>query len=96
MTTYCLMAIKLDQESDQIELLSQFAIEHYNARQAVQIDPYQFGVDNGMNNLRAVLKEELGLITFCCRYEKDVEKTEAKIQAFCQKYKLESVHYAVK
>ncbi|TYL46998.1 hypothetical protein [Marinomonas sp. IMCC 4694] len=96
MTTYCSTAIKLSSESDSIGLISQFAIEHYNARQAVQIDQYQFVVDNGMNDLRAVLKEELGLIALCCRYEKDVEKTEAKIQAFCQKYKLESVHYAVK
>lgn len=93
MTTYCKLALKLDPELDVQEILSLFAVEHYSAQQAVQIDSTQFVVDNGMNDLRATLKTEEGFIIFCCRYEQDIARTETKILQFSQKHNLKTASY---
>ena len=95
MTTYCQLALKVDPELDVQETLSMFAVEHYNGREAVQIDSTQYGVDNGMNDLRAVLKPEEGLIAFCCRYEQDVARVEAKVLEFSQKHSLTTAQYEI-
>jgi len=93
MATYCKLALKVDPELDVQETFSLFAIEHYSARQAVQIDSTQFVVDNDMNDLKAVLKPEEGFITFCCRYEQDIARTEAKVLEFSQKHNFETGSY---
>ncbi|WP_067099075.1 hypothetical protein [Marinomonas atlantica] len=68
MTTYCELALKIEPGLDVKQTLSLFAVEQFNGREAVPIDSNQYNVDNGLNDLRAVLKPKIGLITFCCRY----------------------------
>ena len=89
MTFYCKSAWKLKDDADEKVLLTLFAKEYYKAREAVQIDIYQYGVDNGLNDLRAVLKPELNLITFCCRYEKDIERIESIVRQFAVEHDLQ-------
>ncbi len=89
MTFYCQSAWKLKDDVDEKVLLTLFAKEHFKALEAVQIDTYQYGVDNGLNDLRAVLKPELNLITFCCRYEKDVQRIETIIRQFAVEHGLQ-------
>ncbi|QSX34472.1 hypothetical protein JYB87_04270 [Shewanella avicenniae] len=88
MTVYCQYAFQLQPDMQVERILTQFAIEHFDGRQAVKIDEYQYGVDNGMNDLRAVIKEERQLITFCCRYAKDVARTESMVLAFAKAHDL--------
>ncbi len=88
MTVYCRYALKIDSDMTVESVLTRFAVEHFNAREAVQIDARQYSVDNGMNDLRAVIKEEQQLITFCCRYEKDVTRTESMVLAFAKAHDL--------
>ncbi len=94
MTTYCELALKMKPGLDVERTLSLFAVEQCNAREAVPIDSTQYNIDNGLNDLRAVLKPEIGLITFCCRYSQDVPGAESKVQAFSQKHDLETARYA--
>lgn len=82
MTIYCDIAWKITSNLDVEDALSKFAVKYFNARCAVQIDDWQYGIDNGLNDLRAVLNPELGLITFCCRYSKDVAKTEEMVRVY--------------
>ncbi len=93
MTKYCETALKLDPSLDVQKTLSSFASEHFHAPQAFKIDDYQFDVDNAMNDLRAVLKPEIGLITFCCRYEKDIPRIERKLNEFIEANGLEASTY---
>ena len=85
MTIYCKSAWKLEDDFDQNMLLTKFAQEYFKAREAVQIDAYQYSVDNGLNDLRAVIKPDLHLITFCCRYKKDVQRTDTIVRQFAVK-----------
>lgn len=94
MTTYCELALKIEPSLDVEQTLSLFAVEQFNGREAVPIDSTQYNVDNGLNDLRAVLKPEIGLITFCCRYSQDVPRAESKVLAFSQKYDLATARYA--
>lgn len=66
-------------------LLTKFAQGYFKAREAVQIDAYQDSVDNGLNDLRAVIKPALHLITSCCRYKKDVQHTDTIVRQFAVK-----------
>lgn len=89
MTIYCNSAWKLEDDLDQNVLLTKFAQEYFKAREAVQIDAYQYSVDNGLNDLRAVIKPDLHLIAFCCRYKKDVQRTDTIVREFAVKNGLE-------
>lgn len=75
------------------DALSKFSMEYFNTRCAFQIDDYQYNIDNGLNDLRAVLKPELELITFCCRYSKDVAKAEEMVWAFGYNRGIEMIHF---
>lgn len=91
MTRYCGLALKLTPDLNIEDTLSQFAETYFGAIRAVQIDEYQFDIDNGLNNLRAIIKPEQGLIAFCCRYERDVPRTEAKLEKFIELNQLNPV-----
>lgn len=93
MTMYCELALKITPELNVEAILTLFAVEHFNGREAVSIDSTQYGVDNGLNDLRAVLKPEAGIIAFCCRYSRDVARTEAKVLEFSQKHNLATERY---
>ncbi len=95
MTTYCDIAWKITPNLDVEDALSKFAVEYFSARCAVQIDDYQYNIDNGLNDLRAVLKPELELITFCCRYSKDVAETEEMVRAFADNRGIEMIPFTV-
>lgn len=84
MTVYCDCVWKVGADMDAHTLLTQFAQEHFNAQEAVPIDAYQYGIDHGLNDVRAVVKHEQQWIAFCCRYQQDVNATETKVLAFAQ------------
>ncbi len=91
MSHYCKTAILISDEVDIHTLLTRFAIECHGAREAIPIDSHQFNIDASMNDVRAVVKDEATLITFCCRYQRDVLRTEEKIQRFIKDYSLNAV-----
>jgi hypothetical protein len=79
---YCKFAWKISDDLSVKDALNQFANGYFDAQTAAQLDEYQYVVDNGMNDLRAVIKPERHLITFCCRYKKDVPRTEDIVKKF--------------
>ncbi|HBC3374051.1 TPA: hypothetical protein KDY48_004311 [Vibrio parahaemolyticus] len=91
MSHYCKTAIFISDEVDIHTLLTRFATECYGAREAIPIDSHQFNIDAGMNDVRAVVKRESTLITFCCRYQRDVRRTEEKVQSFIREHDLEII-----
>ena len=88
MTVYCNYVWKVDADTEPRPLLTQFAQEHFHAREAVPIDTTQYGIDHGLNDVRAVFKSEQHWIAFCCRYQHDVVATESKVLAFAQAHGL--------
>ncbi len=91
MSTYCKVAILIDDNVDIQKLLTALAYECYNASRAVKIDSRQWGIDSGMNNVRAVIRNENTVIAFCCRYQRDVQMTEDKVQRFSLAHQLQLV-----
>ncbi len=56
----------------------------FNALGVVDLSSCQFSIDGGLNDIRAKLYDEDGklVIGFHCRYEKDMEYFEQKIQRY--------------
>lgn len=88
MSTYCKTVILIDDEADVHTLLTKFAVECFNAREAIQLDSRQFNVDGGLNDVRAVVKYDSQFIAFCCRYQHDVQRIEKRIQNFARLHDL--------
>lgn len=88
MTVYCNYVWKVDADTEPRDLLTPFAREHFHAHEAVPIDTTQYGIDHGLNDVRAVFKSEQHWIAFCCRYQHDVVATEGKVLAFAQAHGL--------
>ncbi len=91
MSTYCKIAILVNDDANIQMLLTAFAWEYFNASRAVKIDNHRWGIDNGMNNVRAVIRNDGTIIAFCCRYQRDVQMTEDKVQRFSQAHDLQLV-----
>ncbi|EHR5321339.1 hypothetical protein KUL70_004273 [Vibrio parahaemolyticus] len=92
MSTYCKVAILIDEGTDVQVLLTNFAFECYNASRAVKIDYRQYGIDGGMNNVRAIIRNNSEIIEFCCRYQGDVQLTEDKVKRFAHVHDLQLVN----
>jgi hypothetical protein len=56
----------------------------FNARGVVDLSSGQFSIDGGLNDIRAKLDDEDSklVIGFHCRYEKDMDYFEQKIQRY--------------
>ncbi|AOW76144.1 hypothetical protein A3Q34_04305 [Colwellia sp. PAMC 20917] len=56
----------------------------FNALGVVDLSSGQFSIDGGLNDIRAKLDDEDGklVIGFHCRYEKDMDYFEQKIQRY--------------
>ncbi len=92
MSIYCKTAILINESVNIQLLLTKFAWECYKADEAVKIDNGRFAIDNGMNNVRAIIRNDTSkVITFCCRYECDVPVTEEKIHNFSKAHNLQLI-----
>ena len=56
MTVYCNFVWKVGADTEPRPLLTQFAQEHFHVHEAVPIDTTQYGIDHGLNDVRAVFK----------------------------------------
>tara|TARA_R110001583_G_scaffold188684_1_gene351037 strand:+ start:13482 stop:13811 length:330 start_codon:yes stop_codon:yes gene_type:complete len=81
---YCSLAIQIEAPKKAIDILSAFACEQFNARNAYQLDERQFVIDGGLNDLRAIQQDDVITYGFFCRYVKDLHRTEVKIQIFAK------------
>lgn len=81
---YCKNAIVITQQMNTREVLDQFARTKFKTGCAIQCEwnHAQFVVDNGMNNIRAVVDAEKGLIMLCCRYSQYLDIGEELIKQF--------------
>lgn len=78
------MALVITKQMNIREVLDQLARTKFKATCAVQFewDQNQFSIDNGMNNVRAVIDEKRKLILFCCRYPHYIDIAEDLVSDF--------------
>jgi len=79
---YCSTALKADHAGDAINLISLIATERFRAKEAYSLESGRWNIDAGENDVRAIYRNDDGLIKFFCRYESDIQPTEAKINNF--------------
>jgi hypothetical protein len=81
---YGKVALVITKQMDIREVLDQLARTKFKATCVVQLewDQNQFSVDNGMNNIRAVIDEKRKLILFCCRYPHFIDIAEELVRDF--------------
>lgn len=84
MVPYCKTAIVITQQMNIREVLDQFARTTFKAGCAVQCEwnYAQFVIDNGANNIRAVVDREEGLIMLCCRYSQYIDMGDELLKQF--------------
>jgi hypothetical protein len=82
--SYCKTALIVPEQMNKRAVLDQLAQTMFNAPCAVQCEwnPDQFGIDNGMNNIRAVIDNDRGLILLHCRYSQYIDIGESVIKQF--------------
>ncbi|MEH0666599.1 hypothetical protein H4F18_02795 [Vibrio scophthalmi] len=87
---YCKVALVITKQMNIREVLDQLARTKFKATCAVQFewDQNQFSVDNGMNNVRAVIDERRKLILFCCRYLHYIDIAEELLTEFADEQAL--------
>ncbi|MEZ8100253.1 hypothetical protein [Vibrio bivalvicida] len=87
---HCKVALVITKQMNIREVLDQLARTKFKANCAVQFewDQSQFSVDNGMNNIRAVISKERKLILFCCRYPQYVDMVEELLTEFADEQAL--------
>ncbi|EJP4176565.1 hypothetical protein NUE03_002747 [Vibrio vulnificus] len=81
---YCKTALIVTEQMNTRLVLDQLAQTMFNAPCAVQCEwnPDQFAIDNGMNNIRAVVDNDMGLILLYCRYSPYIDIGESVIKQF--------------
>ncbi|HFI9804301.1 TPA: hypothetical protein ACGSUT_004382 [Vibrio parahaemolyticus] len=81
---YCKTALIVTEQMNTRLVLDQLAQTIFNAPCAVQSEwnPDQFAIDNGMNNIRAVVDNDRGLILLYCRYSPYIDIGESVIKQF--------------
>ncbi|EGR0126611.1 hypothetical protein FR264_01475 [Vibrio vulnificus] len=81
---YCRNALVITPEMNTRDVLSLLSRTKFNAERTVQCGANRnaFLIDNGMNNVRAVINEEVGLILFSCRYHQYIKVVEAIVEEF--------------
>ena len=61
--------IIIDLEKTSIfQVLNNMAITKFKAHRATSLSNCNVNIDGGLNDVRAVLSDQIGLIKFCCRY----------------------------
>jgi len=65
-----------------IQVIDKIAVAKFKAKKAICLDNGNFNIDGGLNDVRAVINEEVDLIKFCCRYTRDVPRVESLISDF--------------
>ncbi len=84
---YCnneILVLDLDKTSV-IQVIDKIAVAKFKAQKATCLDNGNFNIDGGLNDVRAVISEEVGLIEFCCRYARDIPRVESLISDFVSK-----------
>ena len=91
----CQTALVITKEMDIKAILNQLSRATFNAEHAVQCewDHNQFVVDNGMNNIRAIIDSKKGLILFHCRYPHYVGVVEGLLTKFIAEQGLRTSSY---
>jgi len=80
---YCTKEIIIDLEkTSMLKVLNDIAVTKFKANRAVLLANGNVNIDNGLNDVRAVLSDHENVIKFCCRYTNDVSKVEALISDF--------------
>ncbi|MGR2821685.1 hypothetical protein ABMX69_10990 [Vibrio vulnificus] len=82
--SYCKNALVIAPEMNIRDVLNLLSRAKFHAGRAVQCESNknQFMIDNGMNNVRAVINREVGLILFNCRYEQYIKGMDIVIEDF--------------
>ncbi|MDW1924915.1 hypothetical protein R7Q39_05705 [Vibrio sp. 947] len=92
---YCKTALIVTEQMNTPLVLDQLAQTMFNAPCAVQCEwnPDQFAIDNGMNNIRAVVDNDRGLIMLHCRYSPYIDIGEEIVKQFAEEqgYSTESL-----
>jgi len=81
---YCnneIIVLDLDKASV-MQIIDKIAVTKFKAQKAICLDNGNFNIDGGLNDVRAVISEEFGLIKFCCRYARDIPRVELLISDF--------------
>jgi hypothetical protein len=70
------------QQSSLMKVLNTMAVTKFKAEKAIWLDNGNVNIDAGLNDVRALISEEVGLIKFCCRYTRDFPRVESLISDF--------------
>jgi len=68
-----------------IQVMNKIAVTKFKAEMAIRLGNCSVNIDGGLNDVRAILNEQVGLIKFCCRYARDVPRVESLIRDFVSK-----------
>ncbi len=64
------------------EVINNVAIDLFHANTAVELQPGEFNIDAGINNIRAYWRSDQQVIEFICRYQKDLDITTQRIRDY--------------
>jgi hypothetical protein len=80
---YCTKKIIIDiEQTSLMQVLNKMAVTKFKAHRATCLNNGNVNIDGGLNDVRAVLSDQVDLIKFCCRYTRDVPRVESLISDF--------------
>ena len=82
----CKHALKVERLEDTSKIITQVAVEHFRAQDAYLLTDGMWNIDAGENDVRAIHRDNNGIIKFFCRYEHDIPRTDDKIADFASKH----------
>lgn len=83
---YCSTAIQTVFPDETENTIVTLAKEIYHAETAHPLTNGMWNIDGGENDVRAICRDENGLVKFFCRYEEEVTRTERKVEAFVESH----------
>ena len=84
---YCNSMLKITKVANVQQLLSALTREQFvRGRAAYRLASGGFNIDAGENDIRAYYDEQQQVTRFFCRYQKDINKYEAKLREFAVKH----------
>ena len=69
-----------------LQVLNNMAVAKFKAHRAIKLGNGNINIDAGMNNVRAVLSDQDGLIKFFCRYIRDIPRVERLVHDFAYQH----------
>ncbi len=86
----CSNALVITQQMNIREVLNNLSKTKFNGQRAVQSESSkdQFCIDNGMNNVRAIINSNKTHIRFFCRYTYYVDIVDSILEAFAAEQSL--------